>query len=229
MNFLFTVPPRSRLWCALTGAALAAVAILLLPGLFFVGTPLRDAGEGLGFLVMAVGAVSALRLAVMRRPVLRLAGGELAVRHPGLFRGLVTVPIAEVRAVLVSDAVIQRGLMQSTLPPQFALEPSEGEKVYVYPGGRRFVPALGFFQQSVNLCLLFRAPVTLTGVRRLPALFLDNRALLRMRTVPGVCLPLESPAAAQQALVDLGVARSMAQAELEAMLPQLQRRNWRGR
>ncbi|MGH2718159.1 MAG: hypothetical protein ACRDJU_06240 [Actinomycetota bacterium] len=223
------MPARSRLWCALIGLALAAVAAVFLWGVVSPGTALRKTEIALGLLVMATAAVSALRLALLRRPLLEVSGGELVIRHPGLFRRPVTVPASEVRAVLVSDAVIRRGLLQTVLPAQFSLEPDGAEPVSVYPGGRRFVPALGFFQQSVNLCLLFRSPVALSGVRRLPALFLDNRALLRLRTVPGLCLPLESPLAAQQALADLGVEGSMPQAELEAMLPRLERRDWLGR
>lgn len=229
MVFPFLVPPRSRLWCGLTGAALAAVTALFLTGLLSAGPALRKGEEALAFLVLATGAVAALRLAAMRRPVLRLSDGELVIEHAGLLRSPVSVPIAQLRAVLISDAVIQRKLLESVLPPQFALEPSGADPVYVYPGGRRYVPALGFFQQTVNLCLLFRAPVALNGARRLSALFLDNRALLRMLTVPGLCLPLESPAAAQEALVGLGVEASMPQADLEAMLGQLRRRNWLGR
>lgn len=228
MIFPFAVPPRSRLWCALAGCALAAVAVLFLPGVFFVGTWLRDAGEGVVFLAAGSGAISALRLATMRRPVLRLGSPEVEIRHPGLLSGPVILPVSEVRAVLVSDALIRRRLLESTLPPQFALEPTEGQVVFVYPGGRRLIPALGFYQQSMNLCLLFTAPVAMR-VRRLPALLLDNRALLRMRTVPALCLPLETPVAAREALVGLGVASSMPQAELEAMFGQLQRRNWLGR
>ena len=231
VKFALVAPARSRVWFGMASALFAAMTAGGLVALAKLGfDPGADLVVLVGTLVMAWFTATSLRLAAPGDPALRLTDDTAEIGHRAFLVGPLVVPFDRVVAVLEEpDQRLRRTVLRATIPRQFPLDDPSGEGAWLYPGGRRFFPLLGYRLQLPNFCILFDPPVRLSGVRRLAASLTESRALLNMSTTTAVCFQLASPAEATAAFVARGVPTSITAERAEQLVAHCGRRRppWR--